>query len=556
MKTSVCLATLAFALALTGCHSDPNSVEDQVKVLLKSHRTREKLAAIDHLRKIVEKDPAAVRAHLDQLTEALKEPGEAKANVVILLAETKDPKVVPALLDAIDFGVGKSAEKADQEANRANKEIASALGELGDTKAVGDLIKLLKRTKDDYVRMEAITALGKLKDPQAVDALSDLATDDAVETLINKKAIMALGEIADARAMPAINKMLFRERRGVSFYPESSFALFEIGSPARDDVLKVLKGDDKALLKWAKDNRIVEGAIYAKAAQLVGDLQDQRAIPRLVQLLDYVDPEEKEQLGTMGAMSVMIRVQAADALGRLRAKAGVKPICTLIDKVSGSDIDDPNARNAYARALVMIGDRSAVPTLVACSKKGYWDARESCMAGLSRLGGEADAKNFDDFLKNEPALFSKECERAELAKDQCEATIKKHLEVIAAHKKRIDVMKGCGAEACLLGKLKSDDPMVRERAAYELGRIGTKAAIPALVEAIQRPAVVVDDLEARFAAISAVDWITRSSSDALASARASADTLNALLKKEEGKAMTIKIDEDVKRLVVKLRRKS
>jgi hypothetical protein len=39
-------------------------------------------------------------------------------------------------------------------------------------------------------------------------------------------------------------------------------------------------------------------------------------------------------------------------------------------------------------------------------------------------------------------------------------------------------------------------------------------------------------------------------------ARGNADALEALIEKEKGKAMTVKIDEDVKRLLVNLRRKS
>jgi HEAT repeat protein len=555
MKPSIRIAVLVAAALVCSCRADPNSADDQLKVLAKSHRTKEKLTALEHLRKIYEKSPDALKSRVDALAEQLKEPGEAKAHVAALLGQIKDPKTVPALIDAIDFSAQAGADRADQEANRANKEICTALGAIGDHAATKPLIRLL-RSKDNYVRIEAINALSRLKDPEAVEALSDMATDEAQETFLNKKAIMALGDIGDPKAIPAINKMLFRERKGMSFYAESSFALFEIGDAARDNVLKVLKGDDKPLMKWAKENHIAEGAIYAKAAQVVADLQDKRGVPKLVQLLDYVDPDEKADLGKAGVLSIMVHVQAADALGRLRAKDGVKPIDGVLDKISGSDVDDPNVRNAFGRALVMVGDRSAVSTLVACSKKGYWDAREGCMAALSRLGTEADAKNFDDFLKNEPGMFAKECEVAGLTKDQCEATTKKHLEIIKAHKKRIDVMKGCGSETCLVAKLKDADPLVRERSAWELGRMSSKAALPALFEDIERPPEVDDDLLARFAALSAVDWISRSSSDAMNQARGNADALEALIEKEKGKAMTVKIDEDVKRLLVNLRRKS
>ena len=71
--------------------------------------------------------------------------------------------------------------------------------------------------------------------------LIQLATDESLEPLVNKKAIEALGALADARAVPALMRMLTRERRGISFYAESSFSLFQVGPPAADALLSALE---------------------------------------------------------------------------------------------------------------------------------------------------------------------------------------------------------------------------------------------------------------------------------------------------------------------------
>ena len=52
-------------------------------------------------------------------------------------------------------------------------------------------------------------------------------------------AIVSLGELGDPAAIPALLHGLQLERSGVSFLPESSFALFLIGPPSAEPLLKI-----------------------------------------------------------------------------------------------------------------------------------------------------------------------------------------------------------------------------------------------------------------------------------------------------------------------------
>ena len=95
--------------------------------------------------------------------------------------------------------------------------------------------------------MDAIEALGKLKSTDAVEPLMAVARDGTQEPQVVRKAAQALGEIGDPRAVPTLVHLLDQERGPVTFYPEASFALFQIGKPSTDALLPVLRGEDSAL---------------------------------------------------------------------------------------------------------------------------------------------------------------------------------------------------------------------------------------------------------------------------------------------------------------------
>lgn len=539
---SLILALCAALVVLPACKkADPNSIEDQLEVLKKGKNTKIKLKAVENLRNIGKKEA------VPGLIEALKDSNsQVKLEIARVLGELKDPSAIQALADAIDYSVGGGTDKMTQDANAANKEIARALGDLGDKAAVKPLLKLLKVTKDNYVRIEAIGSLGRLKDSTAVDLLSEVATDERLETFINKKAILALAEINDPAALPAYLRMLFAERKGVSFYPESAFGIFLLGDAAKDTILSVLKDENKELLTWAEERKVLKPAIYAKAAQIESDLQDRRSIPYLLKLLAYDDPNI--------AYKLFVRMAAADSLGRMRAKEAVAPISKMLDE------EEANTRGAYVRALVQIGDKSVVSKLADCSQKGSWSAREFCMLGLALLGGESDIKKLETFAGAEEKLFMKECEEGYYGEVDCAAEKAKNVEnrvkTITTYKKVLETIAACKEtdDKCLESALSHAEPVVRERAAYELGRRMAVSSLPALFAAIKRPVNDVVDLNPRFAAICAVDWITAGDSGAMAKAKPEAKALEAQVEDESKKTITMKIAEEVKRLAVKLNR--
>jgi len=115
--------------------------------------------------------------------------------------------------------------------------------------------------------------------------------------------------------------------------------------------------------------------------------------------------------------------------------------------------------------------------------------------------------------------------------------------------KPLEAARVCASDSpCWLPKLKDEDPVVRARAAYELGRAGAVEAIAALATAAGEEQLLV-----RAAATRALDWLT-----AVPAARPAlkeiAPQLAAQLLQEQGKPQYIRPNEDLRRLQVKLSR--
>lgn len=528
MRHSVLVLTGLVALSLSACKGDPSTPEYWEKAFSSAKNKKQRLALVEDLR-----NRKVTPAFLPVLHKRLAEDkaAEVKEAVARLLGETKDPSSVDPLMNAIDPGASESNEKA------MNKEIALALGAIGDKRAAPMLIKCLKM-RDDYTVIAAIESLGALKAPEAAPLLMEMAAAENIPPFVSKKAIMALGEIGDPKAIPVLVKMMFKERNRVSFYMESSFALYQFGQPAADAVLPILTGQDKEIVKWASESSILEPALHAKAAQVLGDLHDMRAEKSLLERLNY----NNEMLD----IKLFVRMRMADALGRMRSQAGAKALAGMLGE------EEATARNEYIRALVRIGGREGVPALVKSAQTGSWDARESAIMGLAMLGDDRELPVFEKLAKDEEALFTAEC-KEDPEQGACKdvpASVKKHLGVIATAQKRIEAARDCKADAaCWVKKLDDAEAGVRERAALEVGRSKNGALVAELTKRLTEK-----NLDARLAIIQATDWLVSDSKEAAKAAGEAIAPLEKQIAEEKGKTEFVKVNEDLRRLAVKLHR--
>jgi len=210
---------------------------------------------------------------------------------------------------------------------QVRQEAVSRIGWRADKTAGAKLIPLLQ-DPDIHVRRTAAIALGRLEVQQAVEPLIQSLKDPDINLRVF--AIGALGELGDSRAVPHL-RALFPDK-APAVRRSSFLALSMINDPAA-------KNSIISALSERRDYRI-----RREAADILGDMDDRRTIPRLMNLLD--DKNE------------YVRQAAARSLAKLGAQDAVDP---LIERLEDADL---YVRLASIRALGEIGDSKAIEPLL------------------------------------------------------------------------------------------------------------------------------------------------------------------------------------------------
>jgi len=531
---------LALVLSLAACKSrNPDDPRTWISKL-EDKNAKVRVQAIQQLRKLKAKEAAP------QIAALLKDP-LVKEEAALALEDLGGPAQVDALLDAVDTTVGAGSDTAARAANRGNARIAEALGSIGDPRAAPVLLRL-SRSGDDNLRLAAVEALGNVKAKEAVPELSHIVDDASAPPLLIKRAVVALGQIADPAAIPALAHGLVIERQGVSFLPESSFGLFVIGAPAVEPLMKIAQDQDPAWLAWAKENNRAPAGTYAKTALVLGDLEDPRAVPVLMAKLKYVDPDPVP--GTSRLLTNLVRMFAANALGRMRAAQAAPAVQAL---VSTANAQDEQLTTFAAEALVWIGDRAQARELMKKAQSGLLKLRLTVAQSAALFGEPALGKDVLNIAMRESKGAQQTCLRqlTELTlpvddpRQACDLLATQFGEL----SKPLEAARVCASDSpCWLPRLKDPDPVVRARAAYELGRAGAADAVPALAAAAGEEQLLV-----RTAAIRALDWLA-SVPAANAALKGIVPQLGAQLAREQGKTEYMKANEELRRLHLKLSR--
>ena len=425
------------------------------------------------------KDPRAV----EPLIAALKDNDFAVPNCAAwALGEIRDPRAVEpliALLENRDLGGPAASALADltggpfaleelmarSGAAAALGAIASALGEIGDTRAVEPLIAALKYP-DVRGHAAVASALGKIKDPRAVEplvlALKDSANRKGESFSGRDEEAWALGEIQDPRAVEPLIAAL--KDAGVEGRGAAASALVKIGAPAVG-LLIVTLGDGDSVGRTL-------------SAHALGEIQDPRAIEPLIAaskdadiriraaavlgLCKIKDPRAVESLiAALKDTGLEVRRAAASALGEIRDPRAVEP---LIEALKGPDSADlpPGAgtREEAAVALGEIKDPRAVEPLIAALTDR--SVRSDAASALGKIG---------DSRAIEPLI-------AALA----DRTFRSH--AISA----LVVIGGPAVEP-LTAALQNSYGDLENGAAFALAGIGTPAAVRSLLAALKVPSV-------------------------------------------------------------------
>jgi len=115
---------------------------------------------------------------------------------------------------------------------------------------------------------------------------------------------------------------------------------------------------------------------------------------------------------------------------------------------------------------------------------------------------------------------------------------------------RLEAAKECKTDApCWAKKLSDGHEGVRARAAFEVGR----SKDPALVSEMMKH-LTEENLDTRLAIIQGIDWLVHDSKEAGKGAQAQLEALDKQIADEKGKTQFMKVNEDLRRLAVKIRR--
>jgi HEAT repeat protein len=187
------------------------------------------------------------------------------------------------------------------------------------------------RAEDVPVRRYLALVLGKLGEPQAVDALLAAAKDPDADTRLY--AIWALGRLRDPRALPAVTEASASEDAGMR--KMGAYVMGQLGDRSATPRLEVLLGDSVADVRW-------------NAAIALASLGDGAGLAVLRAMLDREALNRQATLSADQAETAM--VGASKALALLHDRESVP----LLERVAR---EDPNLRvRAAAReAIAAIG---------------------------------------------------------------------------------------------------------------------------------------------------------------------------------------------------------
>jgi HEAT repeat protein len=245
---------------------------------------------------------------ITKLAEAVKSDDfyTIRLTAISALGNLRDPSSTKTLIGAL------------QDSSAAVRiAAANALGSIGDQQAAKAILPMMRDSLGEQERIAAIRALGKLKDPVAVDGLLVLAGNRDDSWNVRKVAVEALGEIRDTRAVDSLIGML--KDQYATLREASALALGKIRS--NEATLPLLATLDTASL-WA---------LRVAAAKALGSIRDKRATSPLSAAL-------RDRYAT-------VREAAAEALGQLKDLQAVDPLLHALD--------DPNANVQEAVILAL-----------------------------------------------------------------------------------------------------------------------------------------------------------------------------------------------------------
>lgn len=316
------------------------------------------------------------RRHIENLLEQLEErSNQRRAEAAIMLGELGETEAIPDLIKLMmssDDGLWVVTEKGEPIDTPEHPRV-HAFNSVKKMVTLDHLLRNLVHRKYPEIRAGSAYLLGELEfqaedKPRIAEALHNAISDP--EARVHFEAMRSLGRIKELRleeVRPSLNVNLTRIRL------EALIALEHINEPEVDLILQ----------NWV--SRAEESVVTrAVAAKILGLRSTKAAIPILIDAL-------------MDEASV-VREHAAMALGRIGSPFAITPLFQCLIDV------DEMVRYAAGVALACLGDDRAVPFVLKAIHHGDQDIQKLAREALDRLGAKA-LKELIKAMQKQPSPY-------------------------------------------------------------------------------------------------------------------------------------------------------
>lgn len=263
-----------------------------------------------------------------------------------------------------------------------SKLAVEALGRIKDPLAVDPLIALLKNANEDpSIRMEAAEALGRIKDPRAVDPLILSLKDN--DNSVREWAAKALGEIKDPRAL---EPMIFALKDKNYYFQQTAKKALEAMDPnwRNGEAAKQTVPEFINALKYDSDSTVRRGVVWT-----LDEIKDPRAVESLLAVLKDKDTYVRETAAKA--------LQGIDPNWR-NTKAAKQAVSEFIAALKDKD---SIVREGAAWALGAVKDPLTVELLVVLLKDENYPVRRTTILALGEMNDRRAVEPLINALRDE-----------------------------------------------------------------------------------------------------------------------------------------------------------
>ncbi|MEQ8188878.1 MAG: HEAT repeat domain-containing protein, partial [Candidatus Eremiobacterota bacterium] len=316
-------------------------------------------------------------------------------------------------------GNNKLAEKILIEAlkddDREDFNIISALSFLGSAKAVEPLMRILKdKTMPSDIRASAAIFMGNVEDGRTIEPLLKALKDD--DKHVRTGAVISLGKLREKRAVEPLIALLpdgdevtkkhiieaLKLIRPFQILIKSLHDKREAISVAAIEVLSTIKGEDviKSVKKLvAQEDRFIRNSglkiLFRQEAfhELIEALGNPKTRQKSLELLASAEPVKVASLliKALEHSNEEIRGSAAEILGILKIKEGIKPVINLLSDTSPFVLD---------QAIEALGRLEAIEQLIEYVEKDV-SFSPKALEVLAIYGGEISYEFLIKSLKHD-----------------------------------------------------------------------------------------------------------------------------------------------------------